>query len=54
MRQYYEDEERDLLLGVTSSGRTLAIVTTWRQELVRVDHSRRCPCKPQGILLARA
>lgn len=36
MRQYYEDEDRFLQLGVTSAGRVLAIVTTWREDVLRV------------------
>jgi hypothetical protein len=36
MRQYYEDEERFLHLGVSAAGRVLALVVTWRDDLPRV------------------
>jgi uncharacterized DUF497 family protein len=35
-RQYYKHEERFLQIGVTAALRVLAVVTTWRGDLIRV------------------
>ena len=48
MRQYYEDEDRFVQLGVTSAVRVLVVITTWRGDLIRV-----VPAYPAPALLQR-
>ena len=48
MRQYYEDEDRFVQLGVTLAVRVLVVITTWRGDLIRV-----VPAYPAPALLQR-